>query len=181
MEGDRERDPAEHAQLRALRPRRSGASGTAVPGNRECGIRFVRRRRELAAAADEPAARAGVLAHRPGRVQRSRHRDVRPRVLDPGRRHAAQAAHAGRAERGRASVPASNRVPVARHHGAVQRAERSDRGTGRAVRRVDQLLPEVRRDRTRYRQDRERERTGRAGDRRRAARRRQPPLLGSSG
>ena len=60
VEGDYKRHSEEHAQLRALDPRGSGAARAAVSGHRERHLRVVRRRRELAAAAEQPAARAGV-------------------------------------------------------------------------------------------------------------------------
>ena len=43
-------------------PRGPGAARAALPGHRERDLRLVRRRRALAAAAEQPAARAGVLA-----------------------------------------------------------------------------------------------------------------------
>ena len=84
LEADHERHPALDAQLRALHPRGHGEARSVVPRHRERGLRLVRRWGELAAAAEQPAARAGLLARRPGALQRSRDRDLRPRrwILD---------------------------------------------------------------------------------------------------
>ena len=117
LEADRQRHPAEHAQLRALHPRGSGAARAALP-----------RHRERASTSRSTMARTGSrcrtnLPHAPvywhrraGTLQRSGDRDLRPRLLDPRRHHAAAAADAAGAERRRAPVPAAAGLPVPRDH-----------------------------------------------------------------
>ena len=66
VDGDHQRNSPQPAQLRALHPRRCPAQRIALPGNGERALRFVRRRRKLATASEQPASRAGVLDCGPG-------------------------------------------------------------------------------------------------------------------
>ena len=115
--------------------------GLLYLGTENAHLRVVRRRRELAAAADQPAARAGVLDRGAGALQRSGDRDLRPRLLDPRRPHAAAAADAAGAGGRRAPVPAARGLSLPRHHAGRLGVQRSDRRAESALRRVDQLLP----------------------------------------
>ena len=88
VEADRQRHPEEHAELRQGDLRGSRAARHALPRHRERDLRVVRRRRHLAAAAERPAARAGVGHRRAGALQRPGDLHLRPRLLDHGRHHA---------------------------------------------------------------------------------------------
>ena len=111
LAADHEWHPEKHAELRALHPGGSRAARSALSRNGERDLRLVRRWGELAAAADEHAARARVLDHGAGALQRSRDCDLRARVLDPGRHDAAPAVHAQVTGRMRTC---SRRVPAYR-------------------------------------------------------------------
>ena len=87
VDEDRHRHRA--ARLRARDPRGSEAREAALPRHRARHLRLVRRRRELAVAAAEPARHAG--ARHQGGGARPRDRDARPRLLRHGRHRAAAA------------------------------------------------------------------------------------------
>src|SRR6266702_1104195 len=112
----RERRRQRAGELRARGPGGPGASRTALPRYRERAVRVVRRRRELAAAADQSPARARVLAGDPGSLQRPRGLDVRARLLDPRRPDTVAAAHRGRSWSDGRAVQAARRVPVPLDH-----------------------------------------------------------------
>ena len=119
LEGDRLQHSEEPALLRARRARGPVPQGPSLRGHRERALRLLRRRRALGAAADEAAARAGLLADGPGALPRSRRRDLRARLLHPGRRDAARAVDRRRARapprtsssRGRPTASAPSRGP----------------------------------------------------------------------
>ena len=115
--------------------------GLLYLGTENAHLRVVRRRRELAVAADQHAPRTGVLDRGAGALQRSRHRDLWPRLLDSRRPVAAAAAHAAGVERRRAPVRAARGLSLPRHHAGSLGGQRSDGRTEPAVRRGDQLLP----------------------------------------
>ena len=95
LEFDHRRDSPQHAELRALRPRRSRPQGTPLSRHGGRPIHFLRRRKELAAAASRLAARARLLADRSGKIPRSRCGHVRPRLLDSRRHHRTRTVDAG--------------------------------------------------------------------------------------
>ena len=135
-------NPARPAELRAQHRRGSGAAGPAVPRHGEFALRVVRRRRRLAAAAEQSAARTRVRHHGAAALPRSRARDLRTRLLDPRRHHAARADDERRGDGRDASVPAASGLSLPRHHAAGRAVLRSRRRRQSAVRRRHHVLPQ---------------------------------------
>ncbi len=180
LEGDHRRHSQEHAQLRQGDLRRSRAPRPALRGHRERHLRVVRRRRELAAAADGSAARAGVGHRGAAALQRPGDLHLRARLLHPRRHHAIAAAHAAGAGRRRPSVPAAGRLSLPADHRALDHLRRSHRGRESALRRVDQLPLEERALGARHRHHPRRQESGGAHVGRHGARGSQSHLLGST-
>ena len=103
--------PAQHAELHQGDRGGHEAPRAALRRHRECDLRVVQRGGRLAAAAEQPAARAGVGDRRAGTLRRPRRRHLRPRLLDPGRPHAAPAAYPGGDGVGGPPLRAAGRVP----------------------------------------------------------------------
>ena len=146
VEGDRERHPEEHAELRALRSARIPVRRGLLYLGTENGIYVSFDDGENWQPLQNNLPHAPVYWHRgAGALQRPGDRDLRPRLLDPGRHHAAAAADAAGARRptrtcsrrGRRTGSATSPAPSTPY---------DDPTVGRepAVRRGDQLLPEVR-------------------------------------
>ena len=109
--------------VRARRVRGPGAARPVVRRNRERPVRDLRRRRPLAAAADQPAARAGRVDHGAAALPRSRGRDLRARPVDSRRRRAAGAARRRGAGAPGVAVRAPARVPFPRGPGGGPRSQ----------------------------------------------------------
>ena len=87
---------AERPELRPLRARGPGPAGNALPGHGERGLRVLERRAQLDAAQLRPAPGPRALAGGAGALQRSRGRDLRPRLLRPRRHHSLAAVESPR-------------------------------------------------------------------------------------
>ena len=173
--------PQEHVELRALRSARircGAACCISAP-------RTASTCRSTTATTWQPLQNnlphAPVYWHRrAGALQRPGDLDLRARLLDPRRHHAAARMTPQSARGRRAPVPAAAGVPLPRHHASVNALRRSDGRREPAVRRLDQLLPEVSRATERRDHDSGRKRADGSIAERAGPGRSSPRVLGSA-
>ncbi len=133
-------DPEGPAELCPRHRGRPGAARPAVRGHGGWHLRVVRRWANLEPAPERASPRARLRHHRPGAVRRSRGRDLRAGILDPGRPHAATADDAGGRRGAGAPLPAPERLPLPWRHVGERSVLRPRSGVQPTLRRRHRLL-----------------------------------------